>query len=394
MAKIYLALNNCFALKRWVRPGDWAPIYRRFGVNQVEASADVELDPLLMTPTYLKRWEEEARRACDAAGLRIATFYSGHGTYATTGLMHPDQGVRSRIREHWIGDVARRAGRFSAGVGFFLHALDQESLENRELYLQRLDELAGELALVAEMAGAVADLTTASVEQMYSPHQPPWRIAETTELLAEIYRRSRGCPLYTTLDLGHGGPQSRFLMPTAEAVCRGIEGIRRKEVGRLPYLGRLSAEGELRELARGDASPETLAEEFLESLESSGHLFARQEDCDPYNWLRALGPWSPVIHLQQTDGRGSGHKPFTAGQKESGVIEAKKVLAALAESFEERKGNRAAAMPPPVERIYLTLEIFAPTAADPRELLAEVEESVAYWREAIPTDGLELSELV
>lgn len=401
MVKVYLALDNCFAVKRWVRPADWAPIYRRLGVEYIEASADVELDPLLMDRGYLKRWESEARSACRDNGLSIATFYSGHGTYATTGLMHHDPGARRRVRDEWIADVARRAGRFGAGVGFFVHALDQEMIEDRELYAEALEELIEELALVAEMAASVPELTTASVEQMYSPHQPPWRVEDTRELLAAVYSRSGGYPLYTTLDLGHGGPQHRFLPPRKAQLIEAITTLRGGSLGearrrsRLPYLGTLAAGERLLSLAEDRTmSPEAVADEVLSRLEGWEHLFADRGDADPYQWLRRLGPWSPVIHLQQSDGSSSGHRPFTREENAGGIIEPKRVLEALAEGFEAHKAADGKGMPPAVDKVYLTLELFASTAAYPAVLLGELEESVACWREAIPQDGLSLTELV
>ncbi len=47
---------------------------------------------------------------------------------------------------------------------------------------------------------------------------------------------------------------------------------------------------------------------------------------------------------------------------------------------------------PPVTDLYLTLELFFPTAAHPYAALEEVRESVRYWRAAIPADGIELAE--
>ena len=44
----------------------------------------------------------------------------------------------------------------------------------------------------------------------------------------------------------------------------------------------------------------------MESIERRPYLFAEAHDGDPYAWLRALGRYSPIIHLQQTDGHGIG----------------------------------------------------------------------------------------
>lgn len=396
MSRIYLAVDNCFAAKRWVTPESWASILADMGVNWVEASADVELDPLHMEHTYLMRWEQQMRRASEATGVHVANFFSGHGTYATSGLLHPDAGVRHKLREEWIGESARRAGRFAAGLGFFMHAVPQKDLEDPGAYQARREELLDELTLIAEQAGSVPELTTVSLEQMYTPHQPPWRIEETLEQMREVYRRTDGYPLHTALDVGHGGPQRRFLRPTRETITRAVESLRGGDSPRLPYLGTPQLLSRLEAMAKeGGGTPtpaERVAEQFDTLLEEHGYLFSSPEDSDPYAWLEAVGPWSPIIHLQQSDGINSSHLPFTAETAKEGIIEPVNVLQTLAKGFE--KAPLQDGLPPTADRIYLTLEIFAPTASHPQELLRQLEESVATWRRVIPEDGRELSALV
>lgn len=409
MSKVYLAVDNCFASKRWVTPGEWSAILADLGVHCVEASADVELDPLHMDHTYLMRWEEQMRRASEQYGVNVANFFTGHGTYVTSGLLHPDAGVRHRIREEWLGETARRAGRFGAGLGFFVHAVPQRDLIDPEAYHIRKGELLEELVLIAEQAGSVPELTTVSLEQMYSPQQPPWRIEETLELLRQVYNRSEGYPLYTTLDVGHGGPQQRFIRPSAETLEQAVETMRgnREPLSgrRLPYLGGRHLEDKLRSLIALGEPTKRVVEEFAPLLEEQEHLFATPTDADPYAWLEALAPYSPVVHLQQTDGVTSAHRPFTPEENREGVIEPKKVLQALRRGFEkvsrERPGGGDGAeasggnlLPPPVERVYLTLELFFSTASYPEQILDELRQSVRAWREVIPEDGLELEELL
>ena len=84
--------------------------------------------------------------------------------------------------------------------------------------------------------------------------------------------------------------------------------------------------------------------------------------------------------------------PFTEESAEEGIIEPGKVLSTLAKGFE--KASLQGELPPTVDRLYLTLEIFAPTASYPQELLRQMAESVETWREVIPEDGRELSELL
>ncbi|MBL8120181.1 MAG: hypothetical protein JNJ78_21800, partial [Anaerolineae bacterium] len=92
--RIYLALDNCFASKRWTQPHEWMQIAREAGVFAIEASADNECDPLYNTPETLNDWLKAVESATEQSGVRVVNLYSGHGTYATLGLAHHDVRVR------------------------------------------------------------------------------------------------------------------------------------------------------------------------------------------------------------------------------------------------------------------------------------------------------------
>jgi len=51
-------------------------------------------------------------------------------------------------------------------------------------------------------------------------------------------------------------------------------------------------------------------------------------------------------------------------------------------------------MPPKCAEIYLIIEVFAGTSEIPYDILKKLEESVLYWRDFIPDDGLSLEELL
>ena len=56
--KIYLALDNCFALKRWVEPETWLPLIKDLGYTSIQASYDNEFDMLYNTKEYIDSWLE------------------------------------------------------------------------------------------------------------------------------------------------------------------------------------------------------------------------------------------------------------------------------------------------------------------------------------------------
>ena len=92
-------------------------------------------------------------------------------------------------------------------------------------------------------------------------------------------------------------------------------------------------------------------------------------DLDPYYWIKSLGRLSPVIHLQQTDGKADHHWPFTQEFNKIGIIEAKKVIEAISESD--------------ADVALLVLEIIHPFEADETKVLDEIKESVEYWQKAL-----------
>ena len=108
-------------------------------------------------------------------------------------------------------------------------------------------------------------------------------------------------------------------------------------------------------------------------------------------WLERYGCYSPIVHLQQTDGTSSSHRPFTSPQNARGIIDGGRVLQAIAMSYDRR---HAADLPSPCQEVYLTIEVFSGTADLPADLLADLAESVAYWRRFVPEDGVRLSEVV
>ena len=93
-------------------------------------------------------------------------------------------------------------------------------------------------------------------------------------------------------------------------------------------------------------------------------------DRDPYAWLRHLGHLSPAIHMQQTDGKGSRHWPFTPEFNEKGVIVPEKVVQAL----ESANAVRTAI----VFEYFFSAHALAEEGA-----LDSMKQSVAYWRAAL-----------
>jgi sugar phosphate isomerase/epimerase len=389
--RIYLAIDNCFASKRWTEPLEWARIVEQLGLRYVEASADNECDPLYADAGYLEDWVRTTQSACKQTGVRVVNLYSGHGTYTTLGLAHPDPRIQERILNLWVKVMVANAARLGAGLGFFCHAFNERILQDPLAYAKAEETLYDRLSKLAHYAQECG-LKSIGLEQMYSPHQIPWTLEGARRLLGELYRRG-GKPFYLTLDTGHQAGQRKFLRPSSRQLRAELQKLR--IIGKLDrglWLGPEVAYTYFRLAATApEAQEETCLDRVEEEMDRCPYLFASFADGDTYGWLRRFGCYSPIVHLQQTDGNSSSHRPFTEQNNRQGIIRAEDVLQAMADSY-----NRPSEpdMPPRCEEIYLTLEIFSGTADLPAEIIEQLAESVAYWRRHIPKDGLRLGELL
>lgn len=390
MPKLYLVLDNCFASKRWTEPLEWMQLARDMGYAYIEASADNECDPLYSTRETLNAWLENVRRASEQTGVQVVNFYSGHGTYTTLGLAHTDPRVRDHIQHDWLEVMIQNAASVGASLGFFCHAFSQAVLADPQRYFQAEDDLYNRLGQLAKFAGE-AGMTGINVEQMYSPHQIPWTIAGTEKLLREVYQRS-SYPMYITLDTGHQIGQRRFLKPDRDHV-EGYTSARREGMTPAieePWLGPVDIFKLID--AKAHQPLDALVDTVMAYLEARPYLFAEDDDGDLYAWLRKLGCYAPIIHLQQMDGTASAHRPFTAKNNATGIVQPEKVFQALAESYAQVEDH--AGYPPACADIYLTIEVFSGTAERPSDIIRNLTETSRYWRQFLPDDGMRLDQVI
>jgi len=92
-------------------------------------------------------------------------------------------------------------------------------------------------------------------------------------------------------------------------------------------------------------------------------------DRDPYAWLAAYGSRLGAVQLQQSDAAADHHWPFTAANNARGRIDANRVLAAL-------EGSGLA-------EITLLFEVIPAFEQEDDAVLADLVESVGYWRAAL-----------
>jgi len=342
------------------------------GVDYIEASADTDLDPLYMGEEYFSEWTDLVREAEKKHAVKVCNLYSGHGTYTTLGLTHPDKRVREHMIENWFSPMVRTAGELGCGMGFYAHGFENAVLQSDESYWENVDILVGALSKINRYAGETG-CGKLGVEQMYSPHHYPWRIKDVKELISRVTQES-GRDFYFTEDVGHH--HVKFIRRDKETL---------RENGPCgTWLGTDKAY-ELANEFGIDAWDSIEAE-----MDRSGHLFSEPKDGDCYEILRQLGCYSPIIHLQQTNGTSSAHLPFTDEENAKGIIRGPQILQAIKESYESEPDGD---MPARTDEIYLTLEVFSYSTSILNNVLCDYRKSVDYWRQYIPEDGLRLDDL-
>ena len=94
-------------------------------------------------------------------------------------------------------------------------------------------------------------------------------------------------------------------------------------------------------------------------------------EADPYEWLKRFAPQSPSIHIQQTDGKADRHWPFTEEYNRMGIIKPEKLVESIDASG--------------AKEVYLLLEYIPPFEAPDNEVLTNLEKSIKYLKQYIPT---------
>ena len=385
--RLFLAVDNCFAAKRWTEPDEWGRAAVECGFRFVEASADNEADILYRGRDNMSAWVEDVRKAERRHGFRVANVYSGHGTYATLGLGHTNEAIADRFLERWVEPMIETAGALDAGLGFFAHAFPVAVLEDPQLFTQARSKLIERFARIA----LIADKRLArplAVEQMYTPHQIPWTIGGTIQLIKDVFEKA-AVPLYTTIDTGHQSGQAAFGRPDFEQFQQAVAHASAGMWNDVCWIGPEAAYAYLLDAASDRIDVRDAWDRIQPLMDERPYLFSSANDADPYEWLRAVGTFSPIVHLQQTDSTSSSHLPFTPTTNATGIITGEHVLRSLKQAYD---ATEIGSLLPPIENIFLTVEFFAGTSSRPFTVIQHLRETAAYWRGFIPEDGISLAE--
>lgn len=196
--RLQLGINTCFAVKRWPRPEDWAPVVSdRLGLRLVQHSLD-----LVDTAASAERLDSQAaevRTAVAEHGLELHSTFTGLAAYSANLLLAPDAVDRAAALAWYrriIGLTAEVGGRATGGhVGCFSVPDWRDQSRRSELW-DGLRRSLAELATDARSAG----LEYLVVENLAVAREP-----STMAMIGELLDDGDAArvPVRLCLDLGH-----------------------------------------------------------------------------------------------------------------------------------------------------------------------------------------------
>jgi hypothetical protein len=373
--RVSLAIDNRFAAKRWPSPSEWVYVAGSLGLRYVEANTDTELDPLHMGSEYLRRWSDEVRNASESGGCRVCALRSGEGVGSTLGLLHPDEGVRRRFCDHWVKPLVDLAADLHAVTTFRCHGLPDRALQQPEEHHKQQHSLISILEELSEYAGArsrngAEGLSgSLALEPGYSPHEPPWTIEQTLQMLSKV--AASGSVIHT----GHPRSRSGFLKPDRQEILEALRKERRGRSAADIWLGPVDAQATFREaVLQPSLDEEKVAYDIEQQMESRSYLFADPRDTQLREWIAALGHRTPIIHVSAE------HMPGN------------EMLHALYESFRGAEQAEGGVGTP--KHVYISLETAPSLERDSQSLLQSLASPIAQLREMVPEDETPLDQLV
>lgn len=194
--RLRLGINTCFAVKRWPRKEDWAPVVRdRLGLSLVQHSFDLVnpgLDLALDDPVAL-------RATCDAHGLELASTFTGLAAYSANLLLDPREPVRTAAEDWFTCAIGWTAAAGATATGGHLGAFSVPDWRNptaRTLRWAGFQDAIARLAATARTAG----LDSIVVENLAAAREPS-TMAMVRDLVTD--GDATRVPVRLCLDTGH-----------------------------------------------------------------------------------------------------------------------------------------------------------------------------------------------
>jgi len=306
MTKISLGINNCFAAKRWPKATDWAEIVAsELELDTVQFSFDL-LDPRAK-PDLRVQLAEEVKDACRDRALTLHSTFTGLSIYCFNLLMDPRDAARLDAMDLYQNMIESSSLMGAAATGGHVGAMSQKDYQDPEIAKKRIRQLAASLNDLSRKAAARGQYLL--WEAMPVGREPPSTISEAVRLHKWVNENSE-TRIDFCVDTGHQCSWQLLQKPSKN-----------------------------------------------------------KADLSAYTWLRELGSITPIVHLQQTDGKGDRHWPFTNKYNRHGIIHPSK----LVEAIEDSDANET----------FLALEIAHPFEAPEDSVLKDLRQSVQYVRDYV-----------
>jgi sugar phosphate isomerase/epimerase len=196
--KLRLGMNTCFAVKRWPRPADWAPIVAdRLGLSLVQHSLDL-LD-LTGGDTSIERQAAALSAAASANGLAVTSTFTGLAAYSSNLLLGPDPADRAAAMAWYASAIGFSSRLGASATGGHVGALSVPDAADPGRRAERWRDLEAALETLAGQARA-AGLAAIVVENLASAREPS-TIARIESLLRPATADRAAIGL--CLDVGH-----------------------------------------------------------------------------------------------------------------------------------------------------------------------------------------------
>jgi len=199
MVKIYFGVNNCFAVKRWPMPEDWAEIYAKLDVKYVQFSFDL-LDPRIHRYA-LDHMIGLVKDAVKRYGLTIHSTFTGLIGYSLNLLAHPDPLMRIDALDWYFAavDVTSKLGVEITGGHIAAKSVKDYRDPSRRSYI---DSAVIDGVKVLRLYAQSKGLKMLLWEPMPVPRESPWTMSETEEILRRA-NEGPGVTVKLNIDLGH-----------------------------------------------------------------------------------------------------------------------------------------------------------------------------------------------
>lgn len=193
-----LGINTCFAVKRWPRVVDWAPVVReRLGLGMVQLSLD--LIDLRAGSAALERIAAEHRAVAADHGIDIISVFTGLAAYSGSMLLHPDPAERDAAEDWYRSAIDLAAMVGAASVGGHLGAFSVQDFRDPKRRAALWSELQDRLARLAEHCHG-RGVGTLLVENLAARREPS-TMADIESLITD--GDGTRAAIRLCLDLGH-----------------------------------------------------------------------------------------------------------------------------------------------------------------------------------------------